>query len=262
MEPNGASRQEAAVALASRARHRPMKALWRRIRKPLAQSRFVKSAVAQLITAFLRLVYATSPRMKESSSEEILVTGDVPFIIAMWHGQHLLAPPIWPKGKPLVAMVSRSDEAELNALVIEKFGIRTVRGSGGRQDGRQLDKGGAQALIALKKALISGSHVFMIADIPHGTPREAGLGIVTLARVSGRPIIPLAIATSRRKVLEKSWDRTTIHLPFGRLAVIACDPIYVPPKADEAQMEALRAEVTQAIEVANRRAYALVDGRA
>ena len=63
----------------------------------------------------------------------------------------------------------------------------------------------------------------MIADIPHGTPREAGLGIVTLARLSGRPIVPWRIATSRRKVLEKSWDKTTINLPFGRCAIVVGD---------------------------------------
>ena len=33
----------------------------------------------------------------------------------------------------------------------------------------------------------------MIADIPHGTPREAGQGIILLARLSGRPILPVAI---------------------------------------------------------------------
>ena len=94
--------------------------------------------------------------------------------------------------EPLVAMVSRSADAELNALVIEKFGFEAVRGSGGRESTRHLDKGGARALIALKKALDAGKNVAMIADIPHGTPREAGLGIVTLARLSGRPILPIA----------------------------------------------------------------------
>lgn len=262
MDSDGATRPEAAAPHAAGAGRRPMKTLWRRIRGPLAQSRFAKTAIAQLLVAFLRFVHWTSPRMPESASEDILVTGDVPYIFAMWHGQHLMAPPVWPKGNPLVAMVSRSNDAELNALVIEKFGIGTVRGSGGRQDGRQLDKGGAQALIALKKALASGSHVFMIADIPHGTPREAGLGIVTLARISGRPILPLAIVTSRRKVLEKSWDKTTIHLPFGRLAVITAPPIYVSAKAGEAEMEAARREVTRSLEAANNRAYDLVDGRA
>ncbi|TIW76367.1 MAG: DUF374 domain-containing protein, partial [Mesorhizobium sp.] len=90
-----------------------------------------------------------------------------------------------------------------------------------------LDKGGAKALIALKKSLTAGKNVAMIADIPHGTPRDAGLGIVLLARLSGRPLLPVAIATSRRKVLEKSWDKTTINLPFGRSAVSIGAPIFV-----------------------------------
>ncbi|TIL70502.1 MAG: DUF374 domain-containing protein, partial [Mesorhizobium sp.] len=107
-----------------------------------------------------------------------------------------------------------------NALMIEKFGIEAVRGSGGREGSKRRDKGGAKALIALKKSLATGKNVAMIADIPHGTPRDAGLGIVLLARLSGRPILPAAIATSRRKVLERSWDKTTINLPFGRSSIV------------------------------------------
>ena len=117
-------------------------------------------------------------------------------------------------------MVSRSADAELNAMVVEKFGIEAVRGSGGRDHSRHLDKGGARALIALKKALDAGKNVAMIADIPHGKPREAGMGVILLARLSGRPIIACAVTTSRRKVLERTWDKTTIGLPFGRSAVV------------------------------------------
>ena len=94
-----------------------------------------------------------------------------PAIIALWHGQHLLTPAYLPKRKPLVAMVSRSADAELNALMLEKFGIEAVRGSGGR-DNRQASRQGrgASALIALKKSLAAGKNVAMIADIP---PRHA-----------------------------------------------------------------------------------------
>ena len=126
------------------------------------------------------------------------------------------------------AMVSRSADAELNALVVGEVRPRGGARLGRREVGkRHLDKGGARALIALKKALDAGKNVCMIADIPHGTPRQAGMGIVTLARLSGRPIVPVAIATSRRKVLEKSWDKTTINLPFGRCAVVVGEPVHV-----------------------------------
>ncbi len=67
--------------------------------------------------------------------------------------------------------------------------------------------------------------------------RVAGLGIVKLAQHSGRPIYPVAIATSRRIVLD-NWDRTAINLPFGRVAMVAGEPIYVPRDADDATLEA------------------------
>ncbi len=170
-----------------------------------------------------------------------------PAIIALWHGQHLLAPAIYQAARRASSPWCRAAPTPRSTRwCVEKLGLEAVRGSGGRDSASHLDKGGARALIALKKALDAGKNVAMIADIPKGTPREAGLGIVTLAKLSGRPIVPLAVATSRRKVLEKSWDKTTINLPFGRGAAIVGDPILVPADAGEAEMEEKRQEVTAA----------------
>jgi lysophospholipid acyltransferase (LPLAT)-like uncharacterized protein len=237
------------------------KTFWRRIREPLAQSRFVKNAIASLFAQFVRLIRLTN-RVVDGSTQ---ISGGVyrqfePGIIALWHGQHLLTPAYYPKGRPLVAMVSRSADAELNALMLQRFGIEAVRGSGGRQNAKHLDKGGAKALLALKKSLAAGKNVAMIADIPHGTPRDAGHGIVLLARLSGRPILPSAIATSRRKVLERSWDKTTINLPFGRSSIVVGAPVFVPADSDEAEMERKRQEVTAALNAVTAEAYRLVDG--
>jgi len=238
------------------------KTFWRKIREPLAQSRFVKSAIASLFAQFVRLVRLTN-RLVDGSAQ---FAGGAyahlePGIIALWHGQHILTPAYYPKDRPLVAMVSRSADAELNALMLEKFGIEAVRGSGGREGSKHLDKGGAKALIALKRSLVAGKNVAMIADIPHGTPRDAGLGIVLLARLSGRPILPTAITTSRRKVLERSWDKTTVNLPFGRSSIVIGTPVFVPANADAAEMERKRQEVTASLNAATAEAYRLVDGR-
>jgi lysophospholipid acyltransferase (LPLAT)-like uncharacterized protein len=234
--------------------------LWRKIRKPLAQSRFVKGATVSLLTQFVRFVGKTN-RLAEGSVD--LKAGYQhlePAILALWHGQHLLTPAVYPSKRPLVAMVSRSADAELNAQVIERFGIETVRGSGGREAQSHMDKGGAKALIQLKRSLDAGKNVCMIADIPHGTPREAGQGIILLARLSGRPILPVAIATSRRKVLEKTWDKTAVNLPFGRCAIVTSDPVWVGAKADEVEIEAKRRELTAGLNAATDKAYRLVDG--
>lgn len=235
--------------------------LWRKVRQPLADSGLVKGMLASLVAAFMRLIMRTNRPAAGSIDLEEVFRANPRTIYALWHGQHLLAPAFNPPWHDISAMFSRSADAELNALVAERFGMKTVRGSGGRDREKAHEKGGARALIALKKALDRGSSVAMIADIPHGTPREAGLGIVTLARISGRPIVGIAIATSRRKVLEKSWDKTTINLPFGRRGVVTTEPLSVPTGADEAMMEQCRAQLTARMNDATEAAYRLADGQ-
>ncbi|MCO5160293.1 MAG: lysophospholipid acyltransferase family protein [Mesorhizobium sp.] len=239
----------------------PLGRAWRRIRKPLADSRVVKNLLASLLANGLRLVKATNPIAEGSDPFETFLGKDFKYIYALWHGQHLLAPAYTPKGQRFPAMFSRSADAELNALAASRLGLEPIRGSGGREGEHSLEKGGARALIALKKALDQGRSVCMIADIPHGTPREAGMGIITLSRISGRPIVGVAFATSRRKVIEKSWDKTTINLPFGRCGVAATEPIQVPKDATESELEDYRRRVTEALNEATARAYRLADGR-
>jgi lysophospholipid acyltransferase (LPLAT)-like uncharacterized protein len=239
-----------------------LRAAWRAIRRPLAQSRLVKRAIASTLAGVLRFTRWTNPLVNKDLDIARTYEKVTPAIIALWHGQHLLIPFYYPRGKPLIVMVSRSADAEMNALVVEKIGFQAVRGSGGRENSRHMEKGGASALIALKKALDGGKNVAMIADIPHGTPREAGLGIITLARISGRKILPLAMASSRRKVIEKSWDKTTISLPFGRASLIVGEPVSVPADADDVVMEEKRRELTASLNAATERAYRMVDGDA
>lgn len=239
----------------------PLKAFWRRIRKPLADSRFVKAATTSLLTQFLRLIGLTNPLVKGSVELKADYGALEPAIIALWHGQHLIAPVFYRMKRPLVALVSRSADAELNAQVVERFGIETIRGSGGRQDANSFDKGGAKALIAMKKSLDAGKNVCMIADIPHGTPRDAGKGIILLAQLSGRPILPVAMATSRRKVLEKSWDKTAINLPFGRAGIVRGEAIFVPSKASPDELESARLALNAEMNKATAEVYRLVDGR-
>jgi lysophospholipid acyltransferase (LPLAT)-like uncharacterized protein len=239
---------------------RPLKAFWRKFRRPLVESRFARSVLTTLLAWALRLTRRTNPLVAGSSDIEVTRSLHTPCIVALWHGQHLLVPCYYPRGAKLAAMISRSADAELNALVFEKLGFEAVRGSGGREDARHLDKGGARALIALKRTLDAGKNVAMIADIPHGKPRDSGLGIIMLARFSGRPILPVALATSRRKVLEGTWDRTTINMPFGRAALVIGEPLTVAPDASPEELERMRRELTEQLNAATERAYGLADG--
>jgi lysophospholipid acyltransferase (LPLAT)-like uncharacterized protein len=161
-----------------------------------------------------------------------MVAPYAPAIIALWHGQHLMVPFMWPKGIPLDALISKNADAEINARILERMGVNTIRGSGGRDEKQNLDRGGAKALLALRRSLAEGRSVAMIADVSHAERRQAGEGIVTLARISGRPIIPVAYASSNHYVIEKSWDKTTLNLPLGKRGFAVGEPIYVSAMDD------------------------------
>lgn len=271
MQPDGS----AAVAIMGRVREsmksnrvrtvRPKmsigKRLWVAIRQPLARSSAVNYALPRLISAFIRLTYRTN-RITTGSSDPLAVfVQHSPVILAIWHGQHLTVPALKIlTDKPVVALFSRSADAEMNARVAAQMGLEIVRGSGGRARIDAISKGGVSALLALRRALAAGKTVAMIADIAKGKPRNSGMGIITLARASGRPILPIAYATSRRYVLEGSWDKTTINLPFGRAAIICGDLVHVPADANDAIMEEKRHEVTERLNSATETAYALLDG--
>lgn len=236
-----------------------MKHFWRKIRVPLARSAFIKSLLVSFITNYLRLVNFTNP-LPKMAKEVIKQTGELaPFIVTFWHGQHLMGPFIRPETVPIVAMFSRSADAELNAKVAERLGLETVRGSGGRAGTTRVEKGGARALLTLKNALKNGKSAAMIADIAHGTAREAGEGIILLAKLSGRPIIPTAYASTRKIVLEKTWDKTTIPLPFGRAMVVTAEPVMVPFDANAEILEAKRQELTRKLNEATAKAAAALE---
>lgn len=232
-----------------------LKRVWQRIREPLARSEMLKTVLVNLISGYLRLVYATNKRLPGFDETIASQKQHTPYIVTFWHGQHLMGTFVREKSVPVVAMFSRSADAELNARVAEKLGLQTVRGSGGRADSNNSGKGGARALITLKRALDQGISTGMIADVAHSPVREAGQGIILLAKLSGRPILPVAYAFSRCIVLQRSWDKTSIPLPFGRSAAVTTEPVWVPVDADENLLEEKRLELTRKLDAATNAAY-------
>ena len=88
-------------------------------------------------------------------------------------------------------LISRHGDGGINAAACESFGIRPIRASGGKPS-KMHRRGGVFGLREMLRALQQGDNVTLTADIPKKA-RIAGLGIVTLARMSGRPIIPAAV---------------------------------------------------------------------
>jgi lysophospholipid acyltransferase (LPLAT)-like uncharacterized protein len=228
-----------------------MRIVWKKLRG----SRPFQVALGRTLAAYLRLVWNTSSLTLEPENIYDTVDGEIPFILTFWHGQHFLMPFVMKPHHQGKVMISRHADADINAITAEAFGVGTIRGSGSH--GRDfLRKGGMSATRIAIDTLKSGITVAMTADVPK-ISRVAGLGVVTVARYSQRPIFPIAIAT-RNRFLANSWDRASVHLPFGPAAMVVGDRIEVSPDADDAELEAARALVKVRLDKVTARAEELV----
>jgi lysophospholipid acyltransferase (LPLAT)-like uncharacterized protein len=173
-------------------------------------------------------------------------------IVALWHGEHFLAPLLGRKGDRLTPLVSYHRDGEILARAGRYFGVTYLRGSG--DNGREfMRKKALQAFTGMLRELKSGGSVIVTADVPK-ISRVAGHGIVTLAKYSQCPIVPVAMATSRLIRLS-NWDRTAFSLPFGRMGLARGGEIRVARDADATALEAARLEVQNALNAVTARAY-------
>lgn len=222
-------------------------------RAPLKTHKISASA-GRMIARLIQRVERTSRKVFDPADLTERLYGEHPAIIAFWHGQFMMVWTLNTHHVPVKAMVARHGDAELIGNALSDLGVELIRGAGA--GGRRKDKGGAQALRMAVRALEEGSSICMTADVPPGPARRVGEGIITLARISGRPVIPVALATSRFVALD-TWSRMTINLPRSILAAAGGPAIRVPRDATPEQQEAFRRELEDHLNDATRRAYAL-----
>jgi hypothetical protein len=220
---------------------------------------WVQKSIGVAAAEYLRLVWKTSQFGIDPADFYVRVRPDLPAIVAMWHGQHFMMPFFKRKEHLVKVLISRHRDGEINAIAARRLGVEPIRGSG--TSGRDfLKKGGVAGFKQMMEALAHGYNVALTADVPK-VSRVAGRGIVQLARASGRPIYPVAVATSRYIQL-RNWDRSVFNLPFGRFAIAVGEPVRVKPDADDAALEDARWLVESRLNGTTERAYAIAEGRA
>jgi lysophospholipid acyltransferase (LPLAT)-like uncharacterized protein len=185
----------------------------------------------------LRVLAATLHVRREEATIAPLWDARAPLIYAVWHGRLLLLPYLYGH-RGARTLTSRSRDGELVANWIRRFGLDPVRGSSSR--------GGGEALRVLTRALRSGHEVVVVPDGPRGPREVLKPGVIALARLSGAPIVPVAVGASREWRL-RSWDEFRIPRPFARCVVRFGEPIHVSRGARRTGEEAARKEVEAAL---------------
>jgi lysophospholipid acyltransferase (LPLAT)-like uncharacterized protein len=141
-------------------------------------------------------------------------------IIVFWHERLFAMPFLWPSRRPLRALQSTHADGRMMAACIRRFGVGTIWGSSSRA--------ALSGLRGMLRALEDGSSVAITPDGPRGPARIAARGAVALARLSGRPILPLSWSASGCW-RAGGWDRMMIPKPFSRGRLLMGALIHVPP---------------------------------
>lgn len=202
--------------------------------------------VSWLITQYVRLAWATG-RWSAHGDPARFAKWDTgqPFIMAMWHGRILMMAKGWRRGAPFYMLASQHRDGQLIARAIAPFGISYIMGSTAKP-GKAADKGGMAAVREILRTLKAGGNIGITPDGPRGPRMRATEGVVTIARLSGVPIIPVAWSARRRWALN-SWDRFLVPKLFTTGVFVWGAPIHVPRDADDVQCEAFRLTVESAL---------------
>lgn len=185
----------------------------------------------------LRALARTLRIRREEDAVAPLWAARVPVIYAVWHGRIVLLPYLYGH-RGCCVLASRSRDGEIVSRLVERFGLEPVRGSSTR--------GGGEALRQLTRQLRRGREVVVVPDGPVGPREVLKSGVIALARLSGAPIVPMAVGSSRYWQL-RSWDEFRIPKPFARCVMRFGEPIRVSVDADRAAQEAARKEVEAAL---------------
>ncbi|MBW6521867.1 MAG: lysophospholipid acyltransferase family protein [Desulfoarculaceae bacterium] len=137
-------------------------------------------------------------------------------IFCFWHDQLLLMIKGY-RGPGTKILISASKDGELIARTMEHFGHGSVRGSSSR--------GARQAFRELMTLTADKVDLAVTPDGPKGPRHQLKDGVIQLARISGRPVVPMAYVCSRGYRF-RSWDRFLLPAPFARAVYSYAPPLF------------------------------------
>jgi lysophospholipid acyltransferase (LPLAT)-like uncharacterized protein len=202
------------------------------------------AAIAGIATPLIAVLGKTWTWTVEGAEyyDAVVASGRQP-ILAFWHGR-ILPSLYYFRDRRIVVITSHNFDGEWIARIITRFGYGTARGSSSR--------GGARALVQMRRDLAAGRPVAFTIDGPRGPARVAQSGAAFLAGATGHPVIPFHIEANRSWTTS-SWDRAQIPKAFARLRVAIGEPIVIGGTSDD-QVEQGRKNIERALEELEARA--------
>ncbi len=212
-------------------------------RKLTRGRRLLYRCAAPLARALVRFWWGSCRLVAVSGADWLSkALADGPIIPVYWHGQqlfcvkHLLGQQA--HGLRLGFLISPSVDGELPAMIAAQSGAAVIRGSASNT--------GARALRDYLQTLSEGVSPGITPDGPAGPREEFKQGAILLSQLSGRPMLPMAMAASRGFYF-RSWDRFLLPYPGSRVALAIGPAILIPKNASNAEREQWQIQMTQTL---------------
>jgi lysophospholipid acyltransferase (LPLAT)-like uncharacterized protein len=207
--------------------------------------RVIFGIMAPLGAFVLRLWWAMYRfEVEESEAYLELERKKQPVVFAIWHEGLLticwFAAELLKKGVKGTFLISPSVDGEFGVMLLAQFGSRAVRGSARRS--------GAAALRRLHRAITENHQSpFITLDGSKGPRRYCKPGAIMVARMAGVPIVPIGVA-ARRSRRAPTWDHHLVPKVFSKVAITVGEPITVPRKLNEEELETQRRELEERVD--------------
>jgi lysophospholipid acyltransferase (LPLAT)-like uncharacterized protein len=191
--------------------------------------RKIRRSLTGIIGKGLLWLWAKSVRTTVLGEDryKVLRSQKKPVIILIWHGRIFYAPYFF-RRRGIMPLVSPSEDGEIIAQIIGRWGYKPLRGSSSHSV--------VKAWNEMKRELEDGGELIIVPDGPRGPDRKMKPGALKLAKETGAYLVPFSFSSSRKKNL-KSWDRFLIPLPFSRVVAVYGDPISVEPDINKKELE-------------------------
>ena len=186
--------------------------------KKIIKSTTFSHFLGWVISIYLKICYHTSSWIvKENQNIDKLMKTNKSFIVCFWHGRLLMTPYCWNYNKKFFMLISGHRDGQIISQAVSYFGIKTITGSSSKNK------------IASFKSIINEVHndniIGITPDGPRGPNRKIKDGLISLAKLTKIPIIPLSFSAKYKKSFN-SWDKFLFIFPFNKFVAIWGRPIY------------------------------------
>ena len=216
-----------------------------KIKKILLKNFIFQNILSVLCYIYVIIVSLTSNiKHKNQATPFYYWKNNEPFILAFWHSQLLMITYSWFSKKKLNILASGHSDGQFGATIAKLLGSNTVTIS---------DKKKKINIRPIFELLKNNNCIGITPDGPRGPKEKVSDGVIKIAKQAQVPIIPIGFWSSNNVNLN-SWDSFLITYPFSKCVFVWSDPIKVPNKVDDDEIQKLQEiienKINECIEIA------------